>query len=269
MQNPPTNVALITGASEGVGRALAHQLARDAHYDAIVLASRSKERLTSLAAELGHAGMRTLCIPTDITQPTQCAAMIAQVLEHFGRLDTLFNNAGATMWAPFEDITDLGIFRRVMDVNYFGALYCTHAALPALRASRGRIVVVASLAGITGVPYRSGYCASKHAVIGFFESLRIELRETGVSVTIVAPDFVVSNHHKRALTGDGTALGNTPLKERDIMSAERCAELVSVAAQRRERLRITSVRGKLGRYVRLLFPKFIDRLAIKAIETGR
>jgi short-subunit dehydrogenase len=269
MPNAPVNVALITGASEGIGRALAHQLAAQGDYDTLVLTARSQERLASLAAELEEHDVVTVCLPADLTEPSQCTALIEKTLEQCGRLDTLFNNAGATMWAPFSETTDLDVFKHVMDVNYFGALYCTHAALPALTRSRGRIVVVASLAGITGVPCRTGYCASKHAVIGFFESLRIELQGSGVSVTIVAPDFVVSSIHKRALTGDGTPLGDSPMQEGKIMSAERCAALIAKAAQRRERLRITSLRGKLGRYVRLLFPGFIDRIATRAIDKGR
>lgn len=269
MQNAPANVALITGASEGIGRALAHQLAHESTYDALVLTARSLERLQSLAVELEEHDVATLCLPADLTEPSQCTALINQTLERFGRLDTLFNNAGATMWARFSETTDLNVFRRVMDINYFGALYCTHAALPALVQSHGRIAVVASLAGITGVPCRSGYCASKHAVIGFFEALRIELEGSGVTVTIVAPDFVVSSIHKRALSGDGTVLGDSPMQEAKIMSAERCAELIARATQRRERLRITSMRGKLGRFVRLVFPRFIDRLAARAIDSGR
>lgn len=268
MQNTPNRVAVITGASEGIGRALAHQLSRDSHYDALVLTARSAERLESLADELsGDAS--TLCIAADLTDPARCDAVMQQAIAHFGRIDTLFNNAGATMWARFQDIVDVDVFRRIMDINYFGALHCTRAALPEIIRNKGRVVAVASVAGLTGVPCRTGYCASKHAVIGFFDALRIELRATGVSVTIVAPDFVVSNTHKRALSADGTALGASPMQESNIMSAKRCAQLIARAARKRKRLYITSTRGRLGRYVRLVFPALIDRIAARAIEQGR
>lgn len=263
---PP--VAIVTGASEGIGRALALELARSGDYRKLVISARNRERLDSLADALREHGADVLIVPTDVTQPKACAQLIEQTLARFGRIDTLFNNAGATMWATFEETHDLSVFRRVMDVNYFGALYCTKSALAALQKSRGRIVLIASVAGLTGVPSRSGYAASKHAAIGLFESLRIELAATGVSVTIVAPDFVVSSIHKRALTGDGAVLGESPMREGKIMTAERCAQLTARAARGRRRLLITSLRGRLGRVVRLFAPRLIDRIAARAIDQG-
>jgi short-subunit dehydrogenase len=130
-------------------------------------------------------------------------------------------------------------------------------------------VVVASLAGLTGVPTRTGYAASKHAVFGFFESLRIELIDTGVSVTIVAPDFVVSEIHRRAVGPDGRPLGESPMQEARIMSAEECARLMARAVERRQRLLVMSLRGKLGRFVRLIAPGLIDRIALRAVQAGK
>lgn len=267
MTNDSPCVALITGASEGIGRALALHLATHGEYSGIVITARSEARLASLAEAIRATGCDVLSVATDITDAAACTALVRQTLAHFGRLDTLFNNAGATMWAPFRD-TDLEVFGRVMAVNYFGVLNCTHAALDALIANRGRLVLVASVAGLTGVPSRTGYAASKHAAIGLFESLRIELEETGVSVTIVAPDFVVSNIHRRAMTADGSALGETPMRENKIMSAQRCAQLIAEAAHRRQRLLVTSWRGRIGRYVRLIAPRLIDRIAARAIDKG-
>ena len=145
----------------------------------------------------------------------------------------------------------------------------TAAALPHLRASRGLLVAVASIAGLTGVPERTGYAASKHAMVGFFESLRIELQGTGVDVTIVAPDFVVSQIHRRAIGPDGHALGQTPMQEARIMTAEECARLIVPAMSRRQRLLITSARGRLVRWARLLVPRRVDRLAARAIREHR
>jgi short-subunit dehydrogenase len=130
-------------------------------------------------------------------------------------------------------------------------------------------VAVASLAGLTGVPYRTGYAASKHAMIGFFDSLRIELRGTGVSVTVVAPDFVLSEIQKRAFGPDGKPLGKSPLQEDKIMTAEECAAQIIGAMKRRQRLMLGSLRGRLGRWVRLVAPGLIDRIALKAAQEGK
>jgi short-subunit dehydrogenase len=148
-------------------------------------------------------------------------------------------------------------------------VYPTFYALPHLKASRGQIVAVASLAGLTGVPTRTGYAASKHALFGFFDSLRIELRGTGVDVTMVAPDFVVSEIHRRALGPDGRPVGRTPMQESRIMTAERCAALIAQAMERRRRLVVLSPRGRFGRWARLVVPGLVDRLAAKAVREGK
>jgi short-subunit dehydrogenase len=131
---------------------------------------------------------------------------------------------------------DLSIVERLMRLNYLGSVYPTFHALPHLKRSRGRIVAVASLAGLIGVPTRTGYSAAKHAVIGFFDSLRVELADDGVSVTVICPDFVVSEIHKRALGPDGQPLGANPMAKSKIMTAEECAALMIGAIERRERL---------------------------------
>lgn len=232
----------------------------------LVLAARNRERLQALADDCGRLGAHAIAVPTDVTDPAQCEAMIAQAVEHFGGVDVLVANAGATMWSRFDELEDLSILERIMAVNYFGAVYCTRAALPWLKRARGRIVAVASVAGLTGVPSRSGYCATKHAMVGFFDSLRIELADDGVSVTVIAPDFVVSEIHRRALGPDGLPLGETPMQESKIMTADRCAELIVDAAAKRQRLLITSARGRLGRWLKLIWPGLIDRIARRAIE---
>ncbi len=261
------NVVILTGASEGIGRALALAFARAGAK--LVLAARSADRLEEAAAECRELGAEVLTVPTDVTRDSDCRALVDAAVETFGRLDTLVVNAGRTMWARFEDVEDPSILEDLMAVNYFGAVYCTRHALPWLKKSRGRIVAVASVAGLTGVPARSGYCASKHAMIGFFDSLRIELAESGVSVTVIAPDFVVSQIHRRAVDGRGQALGETPMQEDRIMSAEECAALILRATERRQRLLVTSARGRLGRWLKLVAPGAVDRIARKAIEERR
>lgn len=261
------NVVVVTGASEGIGRALCLALAPER--PRLVLAARSAERLASLAEECRAAGADTLVVAGDLTSEAQCRALVAATLERFGRLDTLVANAGRTMWARADEIRDPGIFREVMELNFFSVVWLTLAALPHLKAARGRIVPVASLAGLTGVPSRSAYCASKHALVGFFDSLRIELAGTGVTVTTVCPDFVVSEIHRRALDGAGEPLGASPMQESKIMTAEQCAALMVPAMAARRRMLITSARGKLGRLLKLFAPGVIDRIAARAIAERR
>ena len=258
---------LITGASEGIGRALALNLA--AAGANLTLAARSSVRLEEAARACSALGAQVEAVVTDVAQPADCVHCVARAVARFGGLDFLVNNAGITMWARFDAITDFAVFERLMTVNVLGAVRMTAAALPHLKASRGLVVAVASIAGLTGVPERTGYAASKHAMVGFFESLRIELRGSGVDVTIVAPDFVVSQIHRRATGADGRALGHTPMDEDRIMTAEDCATLIAGAMRRRQRLLITSTRGRFARWARLIAPGLVDKLAARAIREHR
>ncbi len=258
---------LITGASEGIGRALALRLA--AAGAQLVLAARSAERLAEVAGACAALGAPVHAVATDVAIAQDCVRCVDQAVARFGRLDFLVNNAGITMWARFDEVQDFAVFERLLEVNVLGAVRMTAAALPHLKATRGLLVAVASIAGLTGVPERTGYAASKHAMVGFFESLRIELAGSGVDVTIVAPDFVVSQIHRRAIGPDGRSLGHTPMDEDRIMTAERCAQLIVGAMQRRQRLLITSARGRFVRWARLLVPVLVDNLAARAIREHR
>ncbi len=234
-----------------------------------MLAARDAVRLEDVAAECRGRGAQALVVPTDVASFEDCRALVDRAVAHYGGLDVLVNNAGVGMIARFDEVQDLEAYDRLMRVNYLSCVHLTHRALPHLKRSRGLLVAVASLAGLTGVPTRTAYAASKHAVIGFFDSLRIELLGTGVAVTIVAPDFVASQIHKRAIGPDGTALGKTPMQESRIMSAERCAELILDAMRKRSRLAVFSARGRLGRYARLVTPGLIDRIALRAVRQGK
>jgi short-subunit dehydrogenase len=258
---------LITGASEGIGRALALALAAEGAR--LALNARNEARLADAVRECTARGAQALALPADVSRQEECTQLVARTVERFGRLDVLVNNAGITMWSRFDAISDLALFGRLLAINYLGAVYTTAAALPALKAARGLIVAVASIAGLTGVPERTGYAASKHAMVGFFESLRIELAGSGVDVTIIAPDFVVSALHRRAIGPDGAPLGETPMQESRIMSAEKCAQLIVAAMRRRQRLLITSARGRLARWARLIAPALVDALAARAIRERR
>ncbi|HNT89489.1 MAG TPA: SDR family oxidoreductase, partial [Candidatus Hydrogenedentes bacterium] len=256
-------VIVVTGASEGIGRAICLGLAPEK--PKLALAARNVVRLESLKAECEAHGAEALVAPTDVTSQDACKALIDQTVARFGRIDALVNNAGRTMWTTLEDVTDLSIFEQLMRLNYLSCVYCTYYALPHLKQSRGRIVAVSSVAGLAGVPTRTGYSASKHAMFGFFNSLRIELAAAGVSVTMAAPDFVLSEMHRRAFNGAGGALGKSPMQEDQIMTADACARLIIEAMRRRKRLLLTSRRGKMGHWLAFLAPGLMDRIAAKAI----
>ena len=260
-------VIVVTGASSGIGRALCLALAPER--PRLVLAARDAERLEEVAKECRAAGAEALVVRTDVSSEAAGRDLVARTVETFGALDVLVNNAGIGMLARFDEVSDLSVYEALMRVNYLGCVYLTHHALPHLKKSRGQIVVVASVAGLTGVPTRTGYAASKHAVFGFFDSLRIELDGSGVSVTIIAPDFVRSEIHRRAFGADGKPTGTSPLQESRIMSAEACAGLIARAMEKRQRLLITSWRGRLGRLVRLFAPGLIDAVARKAVAQGK
>jgi short-subunit dehydrogenase len=258
---------IVTGASSGIGRALCLALAPQR--PRLALAARDAARLEEVAAACRAAGAEVLVVPTDVTSQESCRDLVAAAVGAFGGLDVLVNNAGASMAARFDEVADLRLFEDLMRLNYLGCVYCTHHALPHLRKSRGLLVGMASVAGMTGVPTRTGYAATKHALFGFFDSLRIELKGTGVDVTMVAPDFVVSEIHRRSTGPDGRPLGKSPMQESRIMTAETCAALTVRAMERRQRVAILSLRGRLGRWVRLVAPGLIDRIALKAIREGK
>ncbi len=260
-------VLSITGASSGIGEALA--LAVAGQHPRLVLAGRDTARLKDIAGRCRSNGARVLAVTSDLSAQSACQSLIDQAVAEYGTVDVLINNAGQTMWALFEEVSDLALFERLMKVNYLSSVYCTYFALPYLMQNRGRIVAVTSVAGFTGVPTRTAYAASKHAMVGFFESLRVELAGSGTTVTIVAPDFVQSRIHQRALGPGGDPLDSNPMSYSHVMTAERCARMILRATEKRKRLLVTSLRGRFGRWVKLLAPRLIDRIAAHAISRRR
>lgn len=263
------NVVVLTGASAGIGRELALQLA--AQGARLVLAAREPMKLGEVADACRARGAKAVAVPTDVGDEAQCRALVERAVAEFGRIDTLVNNAGIGMWARFDELTSLAPLEAIMRVNYFGSVYPTFYALPHLKRTRGRIVGVNSLTGRTGVPTRSGYSASKHAAAGFFDSIRIELEDSGVTVTQVFPGFVATEIRERAFGPDGRPLGegNSPVHEREVMSAEECARQIIAAAAGRKRELIMTLRGKVGFKLKLIAPSLVDRIAKKAIEKGK
>ncbi len=256
-------VIIITGASSGIGKALAFQLAEQGAW--LVLASRDAERLQRVANDCEAKGALAQVIATDVSQQDQCKHLIQQTIAVYGRIDVLVNNAGLTMFTKFEDVEDLTMMKKIMEVNYYGSIYCTHYALPHLKKSQGLLVGVASLTGKTGVPTRTFYAGSKHAMAGFFDSLRIELMNTGVDVTMIYPGLVATEVRERALGSDGKPLSQSYMSEKGIMSAEACAEIIVKAIMKRQREVIMTPRGKLGLWLKLIVPKLVDNIAYKTI----
>ena len=261
------NVVIITGASSGIGQQLAFQLAQQGAW--LALAARDIQSLEAVVEECRHRGGRALAIPTDVTNKQQCQNLVERTLAEYGRIDTLINNAGVSMRALFEQVEDLDLFEKIMRVNYFGSVYCTYFALPHLKKTRGRIGVLGSLTSKTGVPSRSGYAASKHAVEGFFDSLRIELADCGVTVTVAYPDYVATDARQRALGANGQPIGTSPLDEEKVMTAETCAGMIINALERRQRADNQTLRAKLIPWAKLIVPGLMDKLAQKAVHTDK
>ena len=260
-------VVIVTGASKGIGAELAIQLS--ARGATLVLGARNLEQLDRVAVQCRAQGSPVVTMRTDVAQERDCQALVSGAVLAYGHVDALVNNAGASMWARFEDVQDMEVLRDIMQVNYMGSVYCTRHALPWLRESRGLLVGISSLAGRTGVPTRTGYAASKHAMAGFFDSLRIELAGSGVDVTMVYPGFVATGIRENAAGPDGKPIGVSPVREADAMSAEACAARIVEAMLRREREVVMTARGKMGLWLRLVAPGLVDRIAARAIEKGR
>lgn len=257
---------ILTGASAGIGKSLAISLAQQGAN--LVLAARDSTLLEEVVAHCVAAGGRAIAVPTDVTQPEACQQLIEKAVTTFGQIDALVNNAGISMLTRFDQVTDLSIFERVMQVNYLGAVYCTHYALPYLKASRGLLVAISSLCGKTAVPTRTGYVASKHAMQGFFDTLRIELRGTGVDVLVVSPGFVATDIRERALGSDGQPLGQSPRDEsRGNMAVEECVRQIVWAMERRKREQIMTLKGKVIPWAKLIVPGWVDRIAAHTART--
>ncbi len=258
-------VVIVTGASSGIGAALAVQLARQGAK--VVIAARRAERLEQVAAECRALGGEVLTVPSDVSDVSdeaQCKRLVEQAVGRFSRLDMLVNNAGLAASALFGEFPDLGLFKHTLEVNFYGAVYCTYYALPYLKQTRGRIVAISSLGGKAALPYNTPYCASKYALHGFYDALRMELRRYGVSCTLICPSWVATEFHQAQLNKDGVprgAVGRAYYTKRT-MSAERCAQITLNAAFKRRREVVMGL-GGLAVLLKALVPGFVDWLAIK------
>ena len=256
---------LITGAAGGIGTALAHGFARAGAR--VALGDLDHDRLTATADSLLADGAATVAVPFDVTDASACREAVEHVVDEWGGIDVLVNNAGITHLSLFRD-TDPSVIRRVMDVNFFGAVNATSAALPTLLDRRGRIVTISSVAGIAPLASRTGYSASKHALHGLFDSMRAELRGTGVSVTVVCPHFVNTRIGDRALGGDGGAPTMPRTTTGKAVEAGDVAAAIIDAAVRRRRMLLYPRDAKVSYAVARLAPGLYERMMAKRILSG-
>ena len=223
-------VVVITGASSGIGKALAEKYANEGWN--LVLAARRENLLLELKNKLDKT--EVLTVKTDVTLESDCRNLIEKAVEKFNQIDVLINNAGISMRALFHK-TDMEVMQQMMNVNYWGTVYCTKYAMPFLLQNKGSLVGVISVGGYIGLPGRSGYVASKFAVRGFLQTIRVENLKTGLHVLIAAPGFTASEIRKSALIANGDKQGETPRNEEKMMSAEECAEHIFLAVSKRKR----------------------------------
>jgi short-subunit dehydrogenase len=254
---------VVTGASSGIGKALALHLADEGAW--LALAARNAQRLETLAIECQQRGGEAIAIPTDVADEPQCRTLIQRTKETYGHIAMVINNAGMDVVSKLEDLPDLHLFRQVMDVNFYGTVYCTYYALPYLKESRGRIVNISSLGGVLAIPFNTSYVASKFAINGFSDSLRMELTKSGVSVTVICPYWVVTEFHERYLDKDGQPKGpeGRAIYTAKTMSADQCAQIVLKAARQRKR-EILLGPGRMGVLLKLIVPNLVDKITINA-----
>ncbi len=250
-------VVVITGASGGIGEALAEVYASNGYN--VVIAARDKSKLSEVGSKLKSHQSEILEVVCDVSIENDCKRLIDETVSRFKRIDILINNAGISMRALFAEL-DLSVIRKVMDVNFWGTVYCTKFAMPYLLETKGSVVGISSIAGKKGLPGRTGYSASKFAMEGLLETIRTENLKKGLHVLIACPGFTASNIRKNALANDGSSQGESPREETKMMSARQVAEFIFIAVKKRKRDLILTTNGKLTVFLNKFFPKMLDRM---------
>lgn len=256
-------VIIITGASSGIGLATARLFAGMGAK--LSLAARSIDRLESLASELTDDRSRILCIRTDVSVEEDCRRLIEETVRRFGKIDILINNAGISMRAPFLDV-NLEVIKKLMNVNFWGTVYCTKYALPEILKTKGSIAGIISTAGYVAIPGRTGYVTSKYAIRGFLETLRIEHLNDGINILVFAPGYTASNVRNAALLADGSPQGYSPKDEGKLMSAEKVAEKLAYGLYRRKKEMILTALGYWDIWLYRRFPRLMDRVQLHYIR---
>jgi short-subunit dehydrogenase len=251
-------VVVVTGGSEGIGKALVEKLLQNGAR--VATCARSYEKLYEL--QTAHAGRALHTFTADVSKEADCKNFIQSVIDTFGSIDILINNAGVSMRALFKD-TELDTLRTLMDVNFWGTVYCTKYALNHIIANKGSIVGVSSIAGFRGLPGRTGYSASKFAVNGFLEALRTEVLDNGVNIMWVCPGFTTSNIRNVALDKNAKPQKENPMDEDKMMSAGECADYILEAVEKRKRTRVMTLLGQRTVFMNKFFPALTDKLVRK------
>ena len=251
-------VVAVTGGSDGIGKGLVDALIPLGAK--VATCGRSQEKLYDL--QVSHSGKPLHTFVADVSNLNDCKNFIDSTISVFGGIDILINNAGISMRALLKE-AELDVIRKVMEINFFGTLYCTKLALDSIIKNKGTIVGVSSIAGFRGLPGRSGYSASKFAINGFLEAIRTELKDCDVNVMWVCPGFTTSNIRNVALNSKGKSQGESPMDEDKMMSADECARHILNAIQKRKRTLVLTFTGKRTVFMNKFFPRLADRLVKK------
>ncbi len=265
--NVNDKVVIITGASSGIGKSLAAEFARRGAN--LVLGARQYVTLSEIAQSFSQQyNIKAIAVECDVTKAEDCKNLIKQATLTFGKVDILINNAGISMRALFID-TDVKVLKTVMDVNFWGTVYCTKYALPEILKTKGSIVGVSSIAGYKGLPGRTGYSASKFAMNGFLDALRVENLKTGVHVMTACPGFTASNIRNTALNKDGGQQGESTLEEQKMMTSDEVAKIIADGVENRERTLIMTGQGKLTVFLSKFLPAWLDKLVYNVFAKER
>jgi short-subunit dehydrogenase len=251
-------VVVVTGGTDGIGKALVEQLL--ANGARVATCGRNHDKLYSLQSSYTTSPLHIFA--ADVSVESDCKRFIDSVIETFGTVDILINNAGISMRALLKDV-DLDTLRRMMDVNFWGTVYCTRFALPHIIKNKGTITGILSVAGFRGLPGRTGYSASKFAVNGFLEALRTEVLAQGVNVMWVYPGFISSNIRNVALNQDAKPQGESPMDESKMMTAGECARLILLAIEKRQRSLILTSLARRTLFMTRYFPSWADKMIHK------
>jgi short-subunit dehydrogenase len=258
-------IVIITGASSGIGKSLSIEFAKRGAN--LILAARQFVTLCELTQSIEQQyNIKAIAVQCDVTVEEDCEHLIKQALTTFGKIDILINNAGISMRALFQD-ADLKVLKTVMDVNFWGTVYCTKYALPEILKTKGSVVGISSIAGYKGLPGRTGYSASKFAMNGFLDALRVENLKTGIHVLTACPGFTASNIRNTALDKDGTQQGESTMHEEKMMTADEVAKIIADGVESRARTLIMTGQGKLTVAISKFFPALLDKLVYNTIAT--
>jgi NAD(P)-dependent dehydrogenase (short-subunit alcohol dehydrogenase family) len=263
-RNFRNRVVVITGAASGIGLAVAHRFGRAGA--CLGLLDMDKVALEKSEKELSKYGTKIVTAACDVSIQGQCESAISTIIDHFGGMDVLFNNAGITQRGAFRE-TQVAVFEKVMAVNFFGSLFCTKAAIESIVSRKGMIIANESIAGVAPLYGRTGYSASKHAMNGLFTSLRSEVRDLGVHVMVVCPGFIQTNLQTRALGGDGkvTTRPQSTIGKQD--TPENAADAIFRGAEQEKDLLVLTPIGKLGYWISRIAPAFFERSMVKKLKS--